>query len=345
MNQNKNAASFVISSTCRSVPRFALLVVAIVSVAASPIRAQVPVNTVIATVNVGRQPFGVVVSPDSKFVYVANILDNTVSVIRAKTNKVKTALFAGASPIGLAVSSDGSKLYVSNSTNPGNVTVIDLANGNSTQTITGLGPNPSGLALTPDGKQLWVADAGGDTVDVIDTSNNQVLTPIIVGAPPSYVAFTPDGLKAYVSALHKVVLAIDTASQTVTTSIRVGNAPQGIAITPDGGTAYVLNFHIYTDREAFSVIDTTNDTLIKKNFAGTYGAPGEQPAILSFKGQSYLYFPEYEIGGVAVISTRTNTVVGGFRCPDPDNVVIAPNGTRAYVTNSGNDDVTVVQIQ
>src|ERR1700758_356107 len=70
----------------------------------------VPVNTIIATVPVGNLPDALAISPDSSFVYVANDLDNTISVINAQTNKVQTTLPAGGRPAALAISSDGSKL-------------------------------------------------------------------------------------------------------------------------------------------------------------------------------------------------------------------------------------------
>ena len=52
-------------------------------------------NTVTATVNVGRSPAGVAVTPDGRKVYVANRLDaGTVSVIDTATNTV-TDMYAG----------------------------------------------------------------------------------------------------------------------------------------------------------------------------------------------------------------------------------------------------------
>jgi len=39
-------------------------------------------NTVVATIPVGNEPFGVAVTPDGTQAYVVNLADNTVSVIR-----------------------------------------------------------------------------------------------------------------------------------------------------------------------------------------------------------------------------------------------------------------------
>ena len=183
-----NKEPSLLSSKARSLGNiYATVAVAIVSVLGSGTQAQstvisnpAPKNNVITTVTVGSEPFGLVVSPDNKFVYVANNGDNTVSVINTKTNKVHTTISSVPSPTHIAVSSDGTKLYVSNDVASGTVTLVDLSNGNSTQTITGFGSNPYGLALTPDGTQLWVANSGGNTIDVVNTRTNAIISSIVV---------------------------------------------------------------------------------------------------------------------------------------------------------------------
>ncbi len=347
MTQNENLFSFPTLTARGSVGNWAVLIVGIVSLLGSALRAQesginaAPVNTVIGTVNVGSEPFGVVVSPNNQFVYAANYGGASVSVIDAATNTVQTTISVDRNPAELAISSDGSKLYVTNEKAPGTVTVVDLANGNSTHTITGLGTNAYGVALTPDGKQLWVANSGGNTVNVIDTSNHSVVSSIVVGTRPAFIAFTPDGEKAYVTCNHRVFV-INAARRTVKTSIQVGNLPLGIAITPTGTTAYIVDFHTFTDSGTALVIDTATDTLIKTIKLGS-SAHGERPALLP--NGRYLYYPESEVGGVALISTTRNSVVNdGFACAQPGDIAISPDGTHAYVTDAIDDIVTVVQI-
>ena len=45
----------------------------------------------------------------------------------------------------------------------------------------------------------YVANAGDNTVSVIDTATNTVVAPIAVGSLPRGVAVTPDGKRAYVT--------------------------------------------------------------------------------------------------------------------------------------------------
>jgi YVTN family beta-propeller protein len=48
-----------------------------------------------------------------------------------------------------------------------------------------VGANPFGVAVTPDGRKVYVANAGSNTVSVIDTETNTVVDPpISVGNAP-----------------------------------------------------------------------------------------------------------------------------------------------------------------
>ena len=76
----------------------------------------------------GSDPDGLVVSPDSKTVYVVDAGSNSVSVIDATSSTVKTAISVGSRPEFAAITPNGKTLYVTNY-NDGNgiVSVISTA--------------------------------------------------------------------------------------------------------------------------------------------------------------------------------------------------------------------------
>jgi YVTN family beta-propeller protein len=84
---------------------------------------------------------------------------------------------------------------------------------------------PYGVAVTPDGSKVYVTNLNDNTVSVIDTAMNKVITTISVGPNPLAVAVTPDGSKVYVTSLSGTVSVIDTVSNTVTTFC---NEPRGL---------------------------------------------------------------------------------------------------------------------
>ncbi|PEQ55453.1 hypothetical protein CN469_28295 [Bacillus cereus] len=60
-------------------------------------------NTVVATVPVGNNPFGVAITPDGSFAYVTNFNIANVSVIDTSSNTVVTTVPVGISPFGVAI--------------------------------------------------------------------------------------------------------------------------------------------------------------------------------------------------------------------------------------------------
>ena len=159
-----------------------LLLFALISIASvSPIlRAEaasgVPKNQVIATVTVGEYPDCVVVSPDSKTVYVANngynglkdgvTYNSSVSVIDAfdiPRYTVEATISISNYALYLALSPDGNTLYVSEyppNSGPNVVEVYDVTNPtNPTLRKTlKVGNDVEGLAVSPDGTQLYVTN-------------------------------------------------------------------------------------------------------------------------------------------------------------------------------------------
>ena len=89
---------------------------------------------------------------------------------------------------------------------------------------------------------FFVTNRYSNDVAVIDTSTNQVVTEIPVGAFPIRIAMTPDRLKAFISNGHSAsVSVIDTVARTNIATIPVSRVPGESAITPDGGRLFVVH--------------------------------------------------------------------------------------------------------
>jgi YVTN family beta-propeller protein len=138
-------------------------------------------NTVVGLpIPVGREPFGVAVTPDGKHAYVANRGSNNVSVIDTATNTVEpTVIMVGTNPVKVAVTPDGKHAYVTNFSS-NNVSVIDMASNTVAATVA-VGNNPRGVAVTPDGKHGLVSNSEGDpdedggrTIGVIDLADDSL---------------------------------------------------------------------------------------------------------------------------------------------------------------------------
>jgi len=187
---------------------------------------------------------------------------------------------------------DNAVAVISTSTN----TVIDTdPEADGVQHIP-VGDRPRGIAISPNGQEAYVANAGDNTVSVININADPktVVAIIAVGNEPQGVAFAPDGATAYVTNVEdNTVSVLDTATRTQTTTIAVGRSPQSIAtaVTPNGPRAYVTNF----DDDTVTVIDLTTHT------------PLPDPIVV---GEGPL--------GVAVTSDGTRVYVTNFGAIDTD---------------------------
>jgi autotransporter-associated beta strand protein/YVTN family beta-propeller protein len=160
-------------------------------------------NSVISSIPVGNSPTGVAVTPNGKYVYVANQTNHgsssgqpivgTVSVINTATNSVVSSIPVGFSPTGITVTPNGQYVYVANMNNQGvsgTVSVISTATNTVVSTIA-VGAAPIGVSVTPDGKYVYVSNSNigrsgplVGIVSVISTATNTVVGSIPVGTVP-----------------------------------------------------------------------------------------------------------------------------------------------------------------
>jgi gliding motility-associated-like protein len=211
-------------------------------------------NTV-TTVQVGPEPYGIVLSPDGKLAYVAvsnfNFADYcNLAVFNTFTNTVVTYIPIGINPVGVAINADGSKVYVANSTS-GTVSVINTATNTVIANIAM--DSPIGIAISPDGKTLYVTNFQANTVSVVDASTDVVTANINVGKDPQGISISPDGSKVYVANIgSNTVSVINTVNNAVTATIAVASNPNGLCVSPDGDRVYAGS----------SVINTATNTVV-----------------------------------------------------------------------------------
>ena len=178
-------------------------------------------------------PSGLAFSPDSKRLYVALNLSNRLAELDAVNGHVLRTWDVGVAPYGVVLA--GHKLYVSNwggrwpdsnsvtgpaghgtlvrvdarsIANEGSVSVIDLNQPTNSpaqrEILTGV--HACALALTPNSRYLVVANAGSDTLSVLDTRTDQIVETICArqnpgdafGAQPNAVVFDASGRTLFV---------------------------------------------------------------------------------------------------------------------------------------------------
>jgi YVTN family beta-propeller protein len=215
-----------------------------------------------------------------------------------------------------------------------NVSVIDLAGRQAFKQIT-VGSGPEQLTLV--GNQVFVANSGGfgvdNTVSVINTDTDQVVTTISVGNRPTSMAYDADanvvyvlcsGKYAYDYVANKVVpttaelVKINPATRQVVGRITIGgkpllNNPSNLVFNNTTKTLY-FNFGgaIYSTPAAATSIPL-DKPLINRNF---YGLGVDQTTGTIYGGDA----KDFNRGGTVVRYRATGVLL------DSAKVGIAPNG-------------------
>jgi DNA-binding beta-propeller fold protein YncE len=230
--------------------------------------------SVAGTINVGKQPSGMAISPKGDLALVANRADGTISVlsIHGKDVLVTETVPVGAatdSVSAVAITPDAKHALVTKAAaNKIALLSLDGQKVNYDKRDLPAGIFPYNVAVTPDGKLALTADTGNggssdgnvDTVSVIDLEANppRVIDHVTVGDSPEGLAISPKGnfavsVEARGSNMPKTAffyhpggavtaLKIDGKKVTNVGDVNVGALPEAVAFSPDGQYVYVGNF-------------------------------------------------------------------------------------------------------
>ncbi|HEY7050805.1 MAG TPA: DUF5711 family protein, partial [Mycobacterium sp.] len=279
----------------------------------------------------GTTPLGIALTSDGAHAYVTDQYAQLVHLVNVKSGDVDAEIPVVGSPSRIVLTPDGAFAYVLGSSNiiSNSVSVIDTAT--KQVTTVDIGGTAQDLAVTPDSRFVYVLKGDSDSVAVIQTSDQTVLTDISVGEQPRAIAITNNGHTAYVlNGQSRSISVIDTATNTVTSTIpSIGDAsnyPNDIAVSPDGKRLYVTA--AYVGSGWLKVYDLEHDNAVLATISPGFAA-GD--IALSQDGK-YAYLPTYS--GVTVVDTETfakSTIQSPLA--RPGLLAVSPDGTAVYATS------------
>ncbi len=177
-----------------------------------------------------------VVSPDEKKAYTADMLSNTVTMVNIGGPPTPAAIKqipVGTKPEAIEISPDGKEVWVGQN-DDGHISIINTTTNKVEQTIA-IGKLPYRIKFTPDGKHVLISDPVSHEIVIIDAKTKAITQRVQMESAVMGVAISKDSKHAYVSMGElNVVVKID-----LTTFKELGRAKTGI--NPDGVAVSYMN--------------------------------------------------------------------------------------------------------
>jgi YVTN family beta-propeller protein len=173
-----------------------------------------------------------VITPDAKKIYTANMLSNTVTALNVGAGPTPpniTQIAVGKTPEGIGISPDGREVWAANR-DDGTVSVIDTATNKVVETIAKFSQLPFRVAFTPDGRRVLIPDPVGGELVVFDAATRKETGRIKIAGGTVGVAVAADSKRAYVCLQElNSVAAVDLEKMEVVGRVETGKGPDGIA--------------------------------------------------------------------------------------------------------------------
>jgi YVTN family beta-propeller protein len=272
-------------------------------------------------------PFNLAVSGDGNFLYVVAQDTDELLVVDAHKKTVTKKIKVGNHPHSVILNKDSDRAYVSNQWSD-NVFAIDLKTLKVTDTLK-TGNGPAGLALSSDQKDLYVVNTFGSNLSVIDLESGEEFKRLTTGNNPTGTALSPDGDHLLVTSrrpnfthygeplISDMSLVSDKSKKLIRhVSMNSAYMMENVEFTPSGDLAIT--------------------TLIRpKNLVTTVQVEG---GWMMTHGIGII-----EKGGEGRITQLLLDEPNSYY-PDPFDVVISPDGKKAFVSSTGVNRISVIAI-
>jgi YVTN family beta-propeller protein len=302
----------------------------------------------VAEIPVGGAPNNIAFSPDSKRAFVANRLSDTISVIDVESRKVVDTIKSGSEPHGLMIDAEGKRLYVAN-TSSDDIWVIDAQSHKWIKSLSA-GKAPWAMALSPDGKQLMISNMQArfayresfvSEATALATERATIeQRHVVPGANLMMgVAWHPSGKYALMTINRtKNLVPMTRLMQgwTITNGLAViwrdGGVDEVLLDQPDMGFSDATNVGVTPDGKYALVTSSGTDRVAVIDLDKLIGM-----LQAASKEEREKVFPNH-VGKSTEFVTR---FISTGRSPRG----LAINGNRAYVADSLDDDVTVINLK
>lgn len=299
------------------------------------------------------------VSLGTGVVYTADDGDRSVSAVDLKTGGVHTVA-VGIAPHNVQISATGRWLYavgsrehmaaqengmgaMAHNAGSGHLLVLDARRPDlSLVADIPIGPHPAHVVADAAERRAFVTDGERNALLVVSLPQRKVIASIPTGAFPHGLRMSPDGFRVYVANVNdNSVSVISTKTLKETARIAVGRAPVQVAVSPNGRRLYVS----LRDEDRLAVVDIARHKVIASPRVGrgpiqVYITPNGRTVLAANQGTV-----EKPDRTISLLDTQTNTIVKTLTAGrGAHGVVVSADGKRAYVSNTFDNTVSVIDV-
>jgi YVTN family beta-propeller protein len=314
MRKGTIASALLLAATAAGAQQSALVVLNKAQASASII--SLADGRTIATMPVGNGPHEVAISPDGRWAVAANYgaqtPGNSLTVLDLRTRQpVRTIDLASyARPHGIAWMPDGKRVVVT-SEQARALVIVDVPNGRVDRAISTGQPGHL-MTLSKDGHRAWTANIATGSMSLVDLDRGTVVKTVVTGKGPEGHDVSPNGHELWAAdrTLNRITV-LDASTLDSLASIPTGEFPNRVHFTPDGRWVLVSNIRSGT----VDVIDAATRQPIDR---------------ISFAFDS---------------AQANQTMLGAMgRSPQPEGILIAPDGKRAWIALSAMNRLAEVDL-
>lgn len=283
---------------------------------------------------VGKGPDALFLTPDERYLYVANVEDTFISVIDTRTDKVVQTIDGADYPWGFTRLGEMNLVAVSGWDK--GIDVIDFTTHKIVKSKR-YEQNLGGITSTKDGKTLFVVATEVNKVLKIDASTLEILAQYETGGGPDGIGISKDNQKIYVTNTKDGSISIINVNTKTSKVIKTSGKPELIHSNPDHSLLFISNFN---DNKVH-ILDTAADKIVHE----ITGLNGPEEAVLS-KSAETLFVVNFNSAKVFSYDAKTykkrseEFSVGS----QPIGLVSALNDRKLYVSNFGDNSVSVITI-
>lgn len=271
-------------------------------------------------------PLNLALSSDGNKMYVVGQEGNNLMEVDVPSGKVVHKTVVGERPHSVVLNSKNNLAFVSNQWSD-YISVIDLTSFKETDSLK-TGNGPAGLAISKDDRYLYVANSYSSDISVIDLITKKETKRLTAGNNPAGASISPDGM-VYVTSRRSLPMPQGTPPMTELTVL--DSKFQFVADRKIFEEAYVMENVAFTPSGDLAIA-----TLVRpKNLI---------PSIQVEKGWMMTHgigIIERKEGGriIQLLLDEPNAYYA-----DPFDIVITADGKKAFVSHSGVNTISVINI-